>query len=225
MIAHAPSVIENVPKGMAPSEVIRIITHFSDGSNDFIDSSMWGLSKNERPLLIINQLAYAKALKDPIKIEVNGHMRTLNVVEFDHTFHERTGNKVVDDTEQSVPSRSVIARRRSFSSHLEEPPKKFSKGISEAIAQCKSRDARPPIPPSKVVAFEQEPEVEVSAAWSYFTSVICPHISVHLFCYSRMMSYLMIMFLSMLSLRECHYKYCTFILQCLMVSIINMYCQ
>ena len=162
MISHAPSVIENVPKGMAPSEVIRLITHFSDGSNDYIDSAMWGLSKNERPLLIINKLAYAKALKDPIKIEVNGHMRTLNVVEFDHTFHERTGNKVVDDTEQSVPSRSVIARRRSFSSHLEEPPKKFSKGISEAIAQCKSRDARPPIPPPKVVAFEQEPEVEAS---------------------------------------------------------------
>ena len=162
MISHAPSVIENVPKGMAPSEVIRLITHFSDGSNDYIDSAMWGLSKNERPLLIINKLAYAKALKDPIKIEVNGHMRTLTVVEFDHTFHERTGNKVVDDTEQSVPSRSVIARRRSFSSHLEEPPKKFSKGISEAIAQCKSRDARPPIPPPKVVAFEQEPEVEAS---------------------------------------------------------------
>ena len=162
MISHAPSVIENVPNGMDPSEVIPIITHFSAGSNDFIDSSMWGLSKNERPLLIINQLAYARASKEPIKIEVNGHMRTLTVVEFDHTFHERTGNKVVDDTEQSVPSRSVIARRRSFSSHLEEPPKKFSKGISEAIAQCKSRDARPLNPPPKVVAFEQEPEVEAS---------------------------------------------------------------
>ena len=48
---------------------------------------------------------------------------------------------------------------------------------------------------------------------SYFSSVICPHINVHLFCYSLMRSYLMIMFLSMLSLSECHYKYCTSILQ------------
>jgi len=138
---HTPTVIENVPRSLTSSDIIRVLTHFAGGSNDYTDTARWGTSRKGRPLIVIAKLPIEQAKKNALGLTLpDGQVREFVCVPFDAALHNSGNNLLGLDDDKSESSGSTELSRKRFNEEPRaKPPSKFAKGISQALAQKKNR--------------------------------------------------------------------------------------
>jgi hypothetical protein len=136
-----PAVIQNVPLSTSLHTIINAIRHFSSGSNDHIDTATWGATVKNRPLIIINNLPFESATQEALQVEVGPGLRhVFEVTEFNPVIHSRTDRTLLSSfsADHSAPGRARERWKRTYEEKRDSPPRKFAKGIADAIALQKS---------------------------------------------------------------------------------------